>query len=295
MKNKYIKSPLNYMGGKYKLLPQLTTLFPKNIDKFIDLFTGGCNIGINVEAKEIICNDIESHIIDLLNKFKITKSSDILQYIYETINKYELSQTERYGYEYYNTNSSDGVAKYNKDKYIKLRNDYNDDTSNTLLFYIVLIFAFSNQIRFNSKGKFNMPVNKRDFNSNIRKNTVQFIDKLKELNIRFTNCNFNKFEFDSLTENDFVYCDPPYYNSTATYNENGRWTQDDERILLHTLDKLNERGIKFALSNNLKYDNPLLDEWKDKYNTHYINGDYSNCNYQKKDKSKDIEVLITNY
>ena len=46
---------------------------------------------------------------------------------------------------------------------------------------------------------------------------------------------------------------------------------------------------------NLKYDNPILDKWKDKYNVHYLNGHYSNCNYQKKDKSKDIEVLISNY
>lgn len=28
---------------------------------------------------------------------------------------------------------------------------------------------------------------------------------------------------------------------------------------------------------------------------HYLNGGYGNCNYHKKDKSEDIEVLITNY
>ena len=63
--------------------------------------------------------------------------------------------------------------------------------------------------------------------------------------------------------------------------------------VLYTVTTLGE-GC-FALSNNLKYDNPLLDEWKNKYNVHYLNGDYSNCNYQKKDKSADCEVLITNY
>ncbi|MDR2835259.1 MAG: DNA adenine methylase [Bacteroidales bacterium] len=35
---KQIKSPLNYIGGKSKFLPQLLPLFPKNIDNFIDLF-----------------------------------------------------------------------------------------------------------------------------------------------------------------------------------------------------------------------------------------------------------------
>lgn len=37
----YIKSPLNYTGGKYKLLPQILPLLPNNIDTFIDLFGGG--------------------------------------------------------------------------------------------------------------------------------------------------------------------------------------------------------------------------------------------------------------
>jgi len=61
------------------------------------------------------------------------------------------------------------------------------------------------------------------------------------------------------------------------------------------LDTLHNQEVRFALSNNLKYDNPILEEWKEKYNIHYLSRDYSNCNYQKKDKSRDIEVLITNY
>ena len=92
-----------------------------------------------------------------------------------------------------------------------------------------------------------------------------------------------------------MYCDPPYFNSVAAYNENGGWTEKNETTLLEMLDGLNDRNINFALSNNLKYNNPLLDKWKDKYKVHYINGDYSNCNYHKIDRSKDIEVLITNY
>lgn len=53
MNKKYIKSPLNYIGGKYKLLPQLIPFFPKEINVFVDLFCGGCNVGLNVNAKKI--------------------------------------------------------------------------------------------------------------------------------------------------------------------------------------------------------------------------------------------------
>ena len=40
-KGDLIKSPLNYTGGKFKLLPQILPLFPDNIDTFVDLFAGG--------------------------------------------------------------------------------------------------------------------------------------------------------------------------------------------------------------------------------------------------------------
>jgi len=32
MKNNWIKSPLNYIGGKYKILNQILPLFPKQIN-----------------------------------------------------------------------------------------------------------------------------------------------------------------------------------------------------------------------------------------------------------------------
>lgn len=86
---------------------------------------------------------------------------------------------------------------------------------------------------------------------------------------------------------------PPYFNSTATYNENNGWNNADENELLIMLETAN---VKWALSNNFKT-NPNLKEWAERngYIIHYLNGGYGNCNYHKKDKSEDIEVLITNY
>lgn len=86
---------------------------------------------------------------------------------------------------------------------------------------------------------------------------------------------------------------PPYFNSTATYNENGGWTNADEEDLR---DMLAVSNVKWALSNNQKTNLTLKDWAKGHgYKIHYLNITYGNCNYQKKDKTKDIEVLITNY
>ena len=44
---KYIKSPINYIGNKYKLISQIEPLFPRKINKFIDVFGGSGTVLIN--------------------------------------------------------------------------------------------------------------------------------------------------------------------------------------------------------------------------------------------------------
>ena len=77
MKNEnLIKSPMNYTGGKYKLLKQILPLFPENIEgRFIDLFCGGLDISINVNScKKILSNDINTKIIEVYTIMKDSKA-----------------------------------------------------------------------------------------------------------------------------------------------------------------------------------------------------------------------------
>lgn len=72
-----------------------------------------------------------------------------------------------------------------------------------------------------------------------------------------------------------------------------------ERLLYKELDKVNSKGAKFAVSNVIEHkgkSNDILKEWMKKYNVHYLDYHYANCNYQGKNTDKPtIEVLITNY
>ena len=291
-----ISSPLNYTGGKHKLLAQITPLFPKKIDTFVDLFAGGCNVAVNVDAKRIIANDINTDIINLYEFFKASDANKLVEQIDAIIDSYGLSNTSKYGYDKYNTNSSKGVGAYNKKAYEKLRADFNKNKT-PLMFYMTLVFAFNNQIRFNSKGEFNTPVNKRDFNKNMRKNLELFIERLKSLDITFSSKDFKDI---SVSKDSFVYIDPPYLATLAAYNENGGWNEKKEQELLDYMDALDAKGVKFALSNvfeNKGNKNTLLLEWSKKYNVHHLNYTYHNCNYQAKNKEADStkEILITNY
>ena len=280
---KYIKSCLNYTGGKYKLLPQIMPLFPENINMFVDLFCGGCNVAINVNAKKIICNDSEKVIIDLYNDWKNGECDKLLNTLKETISKYELSKTNKEGFE-------------------KIRKDYNDGNKEWFMFYAMLMHSFNYQIRFNKNGEYNMPFGKDRscFNQSTENNFINFINEIHNKNIFFTNKDFTELKIEKLKEDDFVYCDPPYLITCASYNEKDGWNEIKEKQLLKLLDSLNDNNIKFALSNVLENKgkrNEILIEWCKKYNVHYLNNSYSNCNYHAKDKSKNstVEVLITNY
>ena len=68
--NKFIKSPMNYIGGKYKLLPQIVPLFPEDVNTFVDLFCGGGDVFSNAKAKRVIANDNNYHVIDIFKWFK---------------------------------------------------------------------------------------------------------------------------------------------------------------------------------------------------------------------------------
>lgn len=281
MKTKLIKSPLNYIGGKYKLLPQILPLFPKKIDTFIDLFCGGFNVGINVNANKIIGNDLCKEVIQIYKGIQTEGHKNSLKLIKKQIDKYDLS-------------------KFNEEGYKKIRNYYNTTDKSWYIFYAMISHAFNYQIRFNKHGKYNMPFgkNRSYFNATLEKHLMEFSLSIENKNIIFTNKSFEDLKIDSLTDKDFVYLDPPYLLGCASYNEQNGWNKYKEKVLINLCDELDKHGVKFALSNVLKHkglENEILINWSNNYNVNYLNYNYDNCNYQKNNKNETTEVLITNY
>lgn len=283
-KKQCVKSPLNYTGGKTKLLPQILPLFPDKVGTFVDLFCGGCNVGANVNANKVIYNDYMSQIIELFKNWKDTNLEDTIQYIETQIEKFNLT-------------------KQNQEGFLELRKQYNEYRDIRDLFVLVA-YAFNHQIRFNSKGEYNMPFGKdrSEYNKNMKTNLINFITRIQEQDSTFLNKSFDELNIEEFTKDTFVYADPPYLITVASYNENGGWNEQMEYKLLEYLDKCSENGIKFALSNVLKMNdksNDILKKWAQEkgYNIHHLNYTYGNCNYHKLDKTVGLtdEVLITNY
>lgn len=283
MNSDYIKSPLNYIGGKYRILPQLMHYFPSKIGTMVDLFAGGGDIFANVKADRIWANDINYHVIEIFRAFKSFEAEELLGQIDGIIKEWNLTPQ-------------------NEAAYIEFRKHYNK-THNPVELFVLICYSFNYQVRFNSKQEFNNPFgrNRSSFNPSIRCNLLRFHAKLA--NVDFTTSNFKELDLSCIGEGDFLYADPPYLITTGSYNDGKRgfegWSETDDLALYEILDELNSRGVKFALSNVVEHKgkvNEVLNQWRRKYHTHSIKSDFSNSNYHAKNTSLVTkEVLITNY
>lgn len=300
VKETYNRSPFFYVGDKFKLLPQLKDNFPKDINRFIEPFCGGGSVFLNVDANEYLLNDIDSYMVQL-HEFLMSYSNNQEAFwneLEQNIEKYKLSATymrkdvpQELRKEFVKTY----FAKYNKEAYMKLRTDFNENKNDMMLLYMLLIYGFNRMLRFNRKGDFNLPVGNVDFNQNVVNAVNAYFEYVKDREIEFYNMDFQDFvnEVDP-NEDDFIYLDPPYLITFSEYNK--LWDEDSEIRLIHFLDELNKRGIRFAVSNVLwhrrRY-NGTFNEWAQQYNIVRIQSNY--ISYHDNTEKDSYEVLVKNY
>lgn len=301
MKNKIIRSPLFYVGDKYKLMKQFVNLFPQAINNFYEPFVGGGTVFLNNIANQYYLNDNDKNLMKI-HRFlkKSAKDTDtFFKEVEKIIYKYDLSRSykedivpaslkKKWKKTYF--------ARYNKEGYEKLRTRVNKNISNDpLILYILLIYGFNRMLRFNGGGKFNLPVGNVDFNKNVVTALHDYFNFVKDKKIRLTSKDFRKFfEDKKFIKDDFIYFDPPYLIAASEYNK--YWDVNAETDLLKLIDALNDEGVKFALSNVTHYNgdkNNLLIKWMKKYNVHKIQSNYISYHNNKKKEIK--EVLVTNY
>lgn len=300
MKTKGVRSPFFFVGDKYKLMPQLHQLFPKNISTYIEPFVGGGSSFLNTEAEKYIVNDIDYYVIELhkcLSEYA-GKQEEFLQLLYNLIDKYELSCSYRnivvpdelkkqYVKTYY--------SRYNKEAYSKLKDDFNKK-QDMISLYLLLIYGFNHMIRFNGAGKFNLPVGNVDFNKNVYNAICHYLSFMKQKDITFYNMDF--MEFLNTVKPDkksYIYLDPPYLISGSEYNK--YWNEIEEHRLCSYLDELNERGIRFGITNLINHKgkvNETFWEWSKKYLVYSIDSNYISFN-DNTIKVDSKEIFVTNY
>ena len=286
------------MGNKFELLPQLIQIFPNDVDTFYDMFGGSGVVSLNVKAKDIIYNELNINTVNILKVFKKYTSNEIDQHIKKRIEEFDLPKS---GNDVRQPTVTEKKIEYYKNNYIKFRKFYNDGQKLDLDLFTLTFFSFCNLFRFNNKNEFNMPFGNRSYTKDNFHEIQQTTYKMKRQAFKIKNCDvFDLLETVVFGENDFVYLDPPYLNTEAIYNEKrafGGWNINHDYKLFEALDKLNEKGIKWCLSNvkeNKGNMNTHLIKWAEK-NNYRIIGMEKNYSALGKGSANTHEVCIINY
>ena len=301
MKDEIVRSPLFYVGDKYKLMREIRSHFPQQVGRLIEPFVGGGSVFMNANAPVCLANDIDHYVIKLHNwlcGYKY-KSEVLMNELTEMINHYKLSFSlirEDVPEDLRKAYPKTYFAKFNKSAYVALRQDFNNSgKSDICKLYLLLIYGFNRMLRFNGKGDFNLPVGNVDFNQNTKDAIENYLAVVSQRQIFFFCLDFRSFlsGIDFLN-NDLVYLDPPYLITFSEYNK--LWNEETERDLLSLLNELNDRGVRFAISNVTHYKgrvNSIFSEWMQRYSVYPIKSNY--ISFNDNTIKKFSEVLVTNY
>lgn len=297
-----IRSPLFYVGDKYKLVPQLKELFPNNISDYVEPFYGGGSSQLQINASKYYLNDINKNIVKLheLLLSYANEQESFFKIVFSLIEEYNLSCSyikDVIPTELKKSFPKTYYSKYNKEAYSRLRHDYNNTGQKDVFkLYLLLIYGFNHMIRFNSSGQFNLPVGNVDFNKNVYDALVNYFNLQQKRDIELYSMDFEKFILNlSFRENSFVYLDPPYLISMSEYNK--LWNEETELRLYDLLDSLTAEGVKFGITNLVYHKgktNDIFLQWSKKYPSLRIDSNYIsfNDNTIKKDS---VELYVCNY
>jgi DNA adenine methylase Dam len=272
-----IVSAIPFTGNKRKLWSQIEPLLPEG-KVFVDMFMGGGTMALNATTKyeRVIGCEILEPLMNLHKAYK--NDSNFIQ----TVKK--LSK-------FYPTT---------KEGYLQLRQAYNIEPSAAKLQTLILR-SNSNMMRFNSKGCFNMTYGERNSYNlermEIHSTTASKIELLQGSYEELFST--EKFLFADNTVKDFVfYSDSPYSTTTATYCENGSWSEEDDNTLLGDLLQIQKIGGTVVASNVFENKGVINKRWidfcnehEDKFTVHHLNRSYNNSSFRKSSGNTD-EVLI---
>ena len=254
MNKKVVIPPIKSQGIKTKLVPWIMELVPETNGKWIEPFLGTGVVAFNANFKEAILNDTNPHII---NFYKGVQTKEITAPLMKQYLEQEgelLSVADESGYEHYR----------------KVRSRFNGGEYSPYDFIFLSRAGFNGMMRFNNKGNWNIPFCKkpdRFAQAYVTKitNQVSTVSKIIKPEPAWTFHNKSFADIIPLaTENDFIYCDPPYYGRYVDYY-NG-WTEQDEELLFTLLSQTKAKFILSTWHHNDWRANDMIEKFWNKFN-----------------------------
>ena len=257
------------------LLPRILAELPSHVGTFVDVMGGAFNVGANVWAMDkVVYNELNPFVYEIIKWLLSTDREEIIREVEGIIERFQLEKAD-------------------KEKYTGLREAYNAAPQVAML-YVLHMYSFQNMLRFNSDHKFNTPVGVAGYSEDIRNRILAF--KTKTEKVELLNLDYTAIEWEKYPKDTVFYFDPPYFITSATYNDGKRgmkgWGSEEEAELLKILTMLDTKGYRFILSNVLKHKDKthnLLAKWIAEHSYQVIEAGTSGWRYAKD------EVLIKNF
>lgn len=294
-----IRPFVKWAGGKGSLIPQLNNFYPyelKNgiIERYIEPFVGGGAVLIDIlqkyDVQEAYAFDIN---IDLINSYNIIKTNveDLITNLKQMETEYlQLEQEERKNYFY---NKRD---EYNN--YTLKGNEQN--IQRAAQFIYLNRTCFNGLYRVNKAGKFNVPMGSHKNPTICDEENLRNLSKLIQ-NVQFQYGDYKR-SMEYVTENTFVYFDPPYrpLNVTSGFTSYTKedFNDENQKELAEFYRELNEQNAKLMLSNSNPKNTNKEDTFFDNiYQGFNIDEIYASrmINANSKGRGKISEILVTNY
>ena len=227
--SKVLVPPIKCQGIKTKLVPLILSCAANvKFECWIEPFMGSGVVGLNARRSVAMFADVNPH---LVNFYSAIKSGIVTPKIARTFLEKEGDQLEKIGEKHY----------------YDVRERFNDYGA-PLDFLFLSRACFNGMIRFNSKGKFNVPFCRkperfaRAYITKIVNQIAQFQEATKHYQWNFVCQEFVETILQA-TADDLIYCDPPYLGRHVDYFDS--WSENDEQMLF---DALSATKAKFILS-----------------------------------------------
>jgi len=267
-----LSNPFNFTGSKHRYLSELKEILPvDNNLTVIDPFFGG--------------GDLSMH----LNK---TWAIDAIDSCKQLIEMHHDIKTGHLTPEKIIATCADNqLSKNGRSEYYTFRDKYNKN-QNSIDLYALICHANSNRMRFSqSKDEFNMSggVPYRYFNANMIDKLHDYINRVAERDVSFYCHSAFDFNFGLY---DIALIDPPYSNTTATYNQTGVWGVEQDKVLLDKIKRECNKFVLFGQSWSKGIENKLISEFANKYNFKVLKSKKAVAHNRK--DLKTVDVMIWN-
>lgn len=283
-----MKPLIKYRGGKSNEIIHLIKHIPEYGGRYIEPFFGGGALFFYLEPKRAIINDINAKLIN----FYLGVKND-----FETI-KAELSSIEkvynfnRKKFEELKSKTPDNkVDDQNEVLYYQIRDMFNDLSEkkykDATTYFFINKTAYSGMIRYNSKGEFNVPYGRyANFNTSLlTKSHSNLLTKTDIYNLDYSQI------FKMVTEDDFMFLDPPYDSVFSDYGNaeyKDGFNESSHIELANHYKQLKCKALmvigRTPLTESL-YGDMIVDEYGKSYSV----------NIRNRFKSEASHILISNY